>query len=104
MRTAITRGLLFGVVGLHLAVVGVLLMLHQRWIVVGTISLGQAVLVLLAIGAGAMAAPGVVAGAAAGVPLAVLLVAMDFVRLQSKFIALSHDLFEMLSFGLGVSV
>ena len=50
MRTAITRGLLFGVVGLHLAVVGVLLMLHQRWIVVGTISLGQAALALLAIG------------------------------------------------------
>jgi branched-chain amino acid transport system permease protein len=103
MRTAIVRGLLFGVVGLHLAVVGVLLMLHQRWIVVGTISLGQAALVLLAIGAGVMAAPGVVAGAAAGVPLAVLLVAMDFVRLQSIFIALSHDLFAMLSFGRGVS-
>jgi branched-chain amino acid transport system permease protein len=103
MRPAIIRGLLFGVVGLHLAVVGVLLMLHQRWIVVGTISLGQAVLVLLAVGAGVTAAPGVVAGAAAGVPLALLLVAMNSVRLQSIFIALSHDLSAMLSFGLGVS-
>ena len=27
---------------------------------------------------------------------------MDLVRLQSIFIALSHDLFEMLSFGLGM--
>jgi branched-chain amino acid transport system permease protein len=106
MRPALTRGLLFGAVGVHLAVVGVLLMLHQRAIVVGTISLGQAVLLLLAIGAGAMAGragllPGLVAGAASAVPLASLIVAMDFVHLQSIFIALSHDLFEMLTFGYG---
>jgi branched-chain amino acid transport system permease protein len=114
VRSAIIRGLLFGAVGLHLAVVGVLLMLHQRWIVIDTISLGQAVLVLLAIGAGIMASPGtapiavaerlllgLIAGAAASLPLAALMVAMDVVRLQSIFIALSHDLFGMLSFGLG---
>ncbi|MDR3536481.1 MAG: branched-chain amino acid ABC transporter permease [Acetobacteraceae bacterium] len=114
IRTAIVRGLLFGAVGLHLAVVGVLLMLHQRWIIIDTISLGQAVLVLLAIGAGVMAAPtnapeapparllfGLIAGAAASLPLAALMVAMDLVRLQAVFIALSHDLFEMLSFDLG---
>ena len=55
MRIAIIRGLMFGAGGLHLAVVGVLLMLHQRWIVLDTISLGQAVLLLLAMGAGVMA-------------------------------------------------
>ena len=108
MRTAITRGLLFGVVGLHLAVVGVLLMLHQRWIVVGTISLGQAALALLAIGAGVMAGSrrlslGVIAGMAASLPPALLLLAMDFIPLQSVFIALSHDLFQMLSFGQGIT-
>jgi hypothetical protein len=65
VRSAITRGLLFGAVGLHLAVVGVLLMLHQRWIVVGTISLGQAVMVLLAVGAGLMAIPGAIPGTGA---------------------------------------
>jgi branched-chain amino acid transport system permease protein len=112
VRSAIIRGLLFGAAGVHLAVVGVLLMLHQRWIVIDTISLGQAVLALLAIGAGVMATSGtavaserlllgLVAGAAASLPLAALTVAMDMVRLQSIFIALSHDLFEMLSFGLG---
>src|ERR1700679_1242434 len=106
MRSALIRGLLFGAVGVHLALVGVLIMLHQRWIVIGTISLGQAVLLLLAIGAGVMAGrgrllPGLIAGAASGVPLAALMVAMDFIPLRSIFIALSHDLFLMLSFGFG---
>jgi len=72
MRPALIRGLLFGAVGVHLAVVGVLLMLHQRPIVVGTISLGQAVLLLLGIGAGVMAGrgrllQGLIAGAASAV-------------------------------------
>jgi branched-chain amino acid transport system permease protein len=106
MRSALIRGLLFGAVGVHLAVVGVLLMLHQRWIIIGTISLGQAVLLLLAVGAGAMAGrgrllQGLIAGGASAVPLAALMVAMNLVRLQSIFIALSHDLFLMLSFGMG---
>ena len=105
MRPALIRGLLFGAVGVHLAVVGVLLMLHQRPIVVGTISLGQAVLLLLGIGAGVMAGrgrllQGLIAGAASAVPLGLLILAMDLVPLQSIFIALSHDLFEMLTFGL----
>jgi branched-chain amino acid transport system permease protein len=117
LRTAMIRGLLFGAVGVHLAVVGVLLMLHQRWIVIDTVSLGQFVLLLLAVGAGAMAVPakisvttsmrlalGVAAGVAAAVPIAALIVAMDLVRLQSIFIALSHDLFVMLTLGLGDSV
>ena len=48
-------GLAFGAGAVHLAVVGVLLMLHQRWIIVDTLSLGQATLLLIAGGAGAMA-------------------------------------------------
>jgi branched-chain amino acid transport system permease protein len=114
-RHAIIRGLLFGAGGLHLAVVGLLLMLHQRWIVVDTISLGQAVLVLLAIGAGVFALPaharannsarvlaGLIAGAAASLPLAALILAMDLLPLQPIFIALSHDLFDMLTLGFEV--
>ncbi|WP_428486500.1 branched-chain amino acid ABC transporter permease [Rhodopila sp.] len=115
LRIAIQRGLLFGAGGVHLAVVGVLLMLHQRAIVVDTISLGQAVLIVLTVGAGAMAVPagrhadapqrlllGMAAGAAAALPLAALVLAMDLVRLQPIFIALSHDLLVMLTLGLGV--
>ncbi len=106
MRRAILIGMAFGAGALHLTVVGVLLMLHQRWIVVDTVSLGQAVLVAIAGGAGAMAGRpllGVLAGAMAGVPIAALTVVMAAVPLQSIFIALSPDLLNMLTLGLGTA-
>ncbi len=102
MRRAVLIGLAFGAGAVHLAVVGVLLMLHQRGIVVDALTLGQAVLLLIAGGAGAMAArplAGLIAGAAAGVPIAVLTAVMAVVPLQSIFIALSSDLFTMLTLG-----
>jgi hypothetical protein len=37
LRRAVLTGLAFGACAVHLAVVGVLLMLHQRWIVVDTL-------------------------------------------------------------------
>ena len=48
VRRAILIGLAFGAGAVHLAVVGVLLMLHQRWIIIDTFSLGQAVLLVIA--------------------------------------------------------
>ena len=98
MRRAILIGLAFGAGAVHLAVVGVLLMLHQRMIIVDTLTLGQAVLLLIAGGAGAMAGrplTGLIAGATAAVPIAVLTAVMSVVPLQSIFIALSPDLFGM---------
>ena len=106
LRRAVLIGLAFGVGAVHLAAVGVLLMLHQRWIVVGTLSLGQAVLLLIAGGAGAMAGrpfAGVLAGAAAGVPIAALAALMSVVPLQAIFIALSPTLREMLTLDLGTA-
>jgi branched-chain amino acid transport system permease protein len=111
-------GLVFGAVAVHLSIVGVLLMLHHRWIVVETLSLGQAILVGIAVGAGAMATArvetkggvvghlgiGVIGGAACGVPVALLTVAIALVPLQSIFIALSPDLLDMLTLGLGLAV
>ena len=88
LRRAMLIGLAFGAGAVHLAVVGVLLMLHQRWIIIDTLTLGQAVLVVIAGGAGGMAGRplvGVLAGAAAGVPVAVLAVAMSAVPLQGIF-------------------
>jgi len=107
-------GLVFGAGAFHLAIVGVLLMLHKRWIVVDTLSLGQAILVGIAIGAGAMATArvetkggvgphlgiGVVAGAACALPVAVLTIATLALPLQSIFIALSADLVDMLTLSL----
>jgi branched-chain amino acid transport system permease protein len=106
MRRAILVGLAFGAGAVHLAVVGVLLMLHQRAIIVGTLSLGQAVLLLIAGGAGAMAGrplPGLLAGAAAGVPIAVLTALLSVVPLQAIFIALSPALYDMLTLELGLA-
>jgi branched-chain amino acid transport system permease protein len=111
-------GLVFGAVAVHLAIVGVLLMLHHRWIVVDTLSLGQAILVGIAVGAGAMATArvetkggvvghlgiGVIAGAACGVPVAILTVATVLLPLQSIFIALSSDLVDMLTLSLDLAV
>jgi branched-chain amino acid transport system permease protein len=121
---AVLIGLAFGAGALHLAVVGVLLMLHKRWIIIDTLSLGQAIMLLLAASAGAMADSriaagriaagrgavqgtalqrlgiGLLAGAAASLPLAALTIVIATVSLQSIFIALSHDLLSMLSFDL----
>ncbi|HEY6431854.1 MAG TPA: branched-chain amino acid ABC transporter permease [Acetobacteraceae bacterium] len=115
LRTAIARGLMFGAGGVHLAAVGVLLMLHNRWIVVDTISLGQATLVSLGIAAGAVAVPralvsdapgrlvlGLVAGASTGVVMAILAVLVGWLHPQSIFIALSPDLLKMLTSDLGL--
>jgi len=115
MRTAVGRGLMFGAGGVHLAVVGVLLMLHNRSIIVDTVSLGQATLVMLGVAAGAVALPerlspdrgarvvaGALAGLAAGAPIALLAVAIGTIRLQSIFIALTPDLLKLLTSGLGL--
>ena len=106
LRRAMLIGLAFGAGAVHLAVVGVLLMLHQRWIVIDTLSLGQAVLVVIAGGAGAMVGRpllGMLAGAAAGVPIAALTVLMAIVPLQSTFIALSPALLDMLTLESGLA-
>lgn len=106
MRRSILIGLAFGAGAVHLAVVGVLLMLYQRSIVVGTLSLGQAVLLLIAGGAGAVAGrplPGLLAGAAAAVPIAVLAAVLSVVPLQSIFIALSPALYDALTLELGLA-
>ncbi len=106
MRRAALIGLAFGAGAVHLAAVGVLLAMHQRWIVIGVLSLGQAALLVIAGGAGAMARgalPGLLAGAAAGAPIAMLAVVMWSIPLHSIFIALSSDLFDMLTLQLGLA-
>jgi branched-chain amino acid transport system permease protein len=106
MRRAALIGLAFGAGAVHIAAVGVLLAMHQRWIVIDVLSLGQAALLFIAGGAGAMARgllPGLLAGATAGVPIAALTVVMSFVPLHAIFIALSPDLFDMLTLGQGLT-
>ena len=107
IRRAILIGLAFGAGAVHIAIVGVLLMLHQRWIIIDTLTLGQAALLLIAGGAGAMAGrplTGLIAGAAAGVPIAALTAIISVVPLQWMFIALSPDLFKMLTLEQGLGI
>jgi branched-chain amino acid transport system permease protein len=116
LRRTVTMGLIFGTLAVYLAFVGLLLMLNGRWIVVQTLTLGQAMLVLVALGAGIEVArrgpPGQIgsalgqglgAGAIAGAMLALLAIAMSLFPLRTIFIALSPELFAMLTFGAGAA-
>ncbi|HYB09837.1 MAG TPA: branched-chain amino acid ABC transporter permease [Alphaproteobacteria bacterium] len=119
LQQAILTGLVFGIIGLYLAIVGILAMFNNRWIVVDVLTLGQAALLAIGLGVGAFVASrskdrayfsvawrGLVAGAIAGAIIAVLVVAMDLVNLRVIFIALSPELFEILTFhsGLGAGI
>ncbi|HTS92863.1 MAG TPA: branched-chain amino acid ABC transporter permease, partial [Stellaceae bacterium] len=114
LRDAVRIGLVFGAVAVYIAVVGIQPMFDRRWIVVDVVSLGQAALIAIALGAGAAtvlrspppkplpaAAAGLVAGAAAGFLLALLALGMQTLPLRQIFIALSPILSRTLTFGLG---
>jgi branched-chain amino acid transport system permease protein len=111
-QRAVQIGLIFGVIAVYLAIIGLLLMLHGRQIIVDVLSLGHAVLIATGLGAGLVIARGetrrmtgpillqsAVAGAITGGFLAVLVVAMEIIDLRSIFISLSPALIEMLTLG-----
>ena len=115
LRRAVTLGLVFGAVAVYIAVVGILPMMNARWIVVGVVSLGHAVLVAIGLGAGAAVAKrggasafgplmlqSAVAGGIAGGFLAALVTAIQLFDLRVIFVALSPALFQALTFGLGL--
>jgi branched-chain amino acid transport system permease protein len=113
IRRTLLTGSQFGVVGVYLAMIGLLLKLHERAIVVGVMSLGLATLVALGLAAGLMAARGVdrlaarlmygmLSGAIAGAVVALLPIVMDAVSLRWMFISLSPLLSQMLTFDMGV--
>lgn len=111
LRSSAFIGLVFGMIALHLAVVGLLAMLNQRAVIVGVLSLGHGTLLVIGLGAGAFTVRNQVrriattlcaglAGAIAAVPLALLVTVMLHINLRWMFIALSPDLLHMLTFGL----
>jgi branched-chain amino acid transport system permease protein len=106
IHRSILIGLAFGAGAVHIAAVGVLLAMHQRWIIVDVLTLGQSALLLIAAGAGTVAgkpSAGFIAGAVAGVPIATLAIVMSFIPLHAVFIALSPDLLNMLTTQLGLA-
>jgi branched-chain amino acid transport system permease protein len=117
LRGAIVTGLLYGVAGLYLAAIGLLVVLQQRWIIVDALGLGQAILAALALGAGATSgrrpqvdrlgarlAQSLLSGAVTGGVVSILPLVMSAVDLRWIFIALSRPLAATLTFGLGPSL
>ncbi|MBV9113358.1 MAG: branched-chain amino acid ABC transporter permease [Hyphomicrobiales bacterium] len=118
LNRALRLGLVFGAIAVYVAVVGILPLMDARWIVVDVVSLGDATLIAIGLGAGAavaarrspggtdgflpLAAHALLAGAVAGGLLALLAIAMSVLDLRPIFIALSPVLLETLTFGLGV--
>jgi branched-chain amino acid transport system permease protein len=115
VRRALGLGCIFGTVAVYIAVVGILPLLDGRWVVVNVLSLGDAALIAIALGAGttialrnrsanfgSVAVQSLLAGAVAGGLLALLAVAMQVVNLRLIFIALSPTLLQTLTFSLGV--
>ncbi|MBS0560970.1 MAG: hypothetical protein JSR21_13040, partial [Proteobacteria bacterium] len=108
-RHTVLVGVLAGIIGVYLAAIGLLLLLHERAIIVGVLSLGHATLLATGIGAGIAAARGheglgarllrgLIAGAIAGGVLALLPLLMTAVSLRYMFISLSPQLLQMLTF------
>ena len=118
LQRAVRLGLIFGAIAVYIAVVGILPLIDARWIVVDVVSLGDAALIAIGLGAGAavaarrplgdeggflpLATQALLAGAVAGGTLALLAIAMSLLDLRPIFIALSPVLLETLTFGLGV--
>ncbi len=116
LKRTITTSLLFGGIAVYIAAVGILAMFDERWILADRLTLGQIVLVLIALCAGlyvthkttARSVPAIMArafavGALTGGLLSLLVVVMSLFKLRFIFIALKPALFEMLTFGYGAT-
>ena len=117
LRGALGVGLVLGVVAVYGATVGILPLMDARWVIVDVVSLGDAALIAIGLGAGAalaartpaakfwpLAPSCLLAGAVAGGLLAFLALAMQTLPLRRIFIALSPDLLKTLTFGLGAAL
>jgi branched-chain amino acid transport system permease protein len=117
LRHALITGFSMGVVGVYLAAVGILVMIHGRAIIVDVLTMGQAALLAIGIAAGVAIARGerglptgqmvlhsALAGGIAGAMMGSLVLVMAAFDLRDIFIALSPALLEMLTFGLDVGI
>ena len=58
LRRALRIGLLIGTVVVYLAIVGLLLMIHGRWVIVDILTVGHAALIAIGLAAGVFVARG----------------------------------------------
>ena len=123
---AVIAGISFGATGIFAALVGILYLFHERWIVAwlpedaaypSGLTLGQSLLLVFAIWAGvqvvrktgeerhgAACLLGAGAGLVAGAVLCILPFIMSLVKLRFMFISLTPQLYEMLTSGLGLGL
>lgn len=112
-RHVVNTGLQLGILGIFLAFVGILGMFNTRPIVVGTLTLGYAVLLLIFLTAGIMVAKrgllapvgpmlagAFVAGGIAGAVIAIVPALMLAVNLRFIFVALDAPLLQMMTLGM----
>ncbi len=113
-KYTLQAGLVWGVIAVFIALVGLVEALAQRQIIVGIASVGHTLLFLTALGAGLSAARrqagagplsvlagGAVGGATAGAFVAALVAIASVVNLRAVFLNASPALFGLLSFGRG---
>lgn len=115
-RPVLRIGLIGGVVALYLCLVGIVPTFDERPLIAGVISLGQAFLLLTALGTGYLAArraprpsrargtaAGALAGVVAGSVLSALVLIGSVVDLRAVLLHASPQLYDMLTLGLGVA-
>jgi branched-chain amino acid transport system permease protein len=114
-RSAGRTGLIGAAVAVFVCVVGIVPVFHERALIKGIISLGQTILLLTALGTGLAAAraapasgprsflPSMLAGAIAGAALSGLVLLGQVIDLRAVFLNASPQLYDVLTFGLGVS-
>ena len=118
MSGAVRTGLVWGVIGVFLALVGMVEAFAARQIIVGVISLGHLLLLLIPFGAGIRAARqgaagergtvsallrGLIAGAVAGAVASAFIAVGPAVNLRAMFVSATPELFAFLSFGRGTA-
>jgi len=108
-------GLIGAAVGIFLCLVGIVPVFHSRPLIKDVVSLGQTSLVLALLGTGLVAArtaemrgalsilPGAVAGAIAGGGLTALVILGDVINIRAVFLNASPLLYDILTFGNGVT-
>ncbi|HLJ21732.1 MAG TPA: hypothetical protein VKU84_16110, partial [Stellaceae bacterium] len=119
---AIVTGLVFGVIAVYLAVVGILPMINARAIIVDSdsnvlLTMAQAALIAIGLGAGAyltrierahsaatILLNGLIAGAIVGALLALLVIVMNAIDVRAIFISLSPQTSDMLTLELDLGV
>jgi branched-chain amino acid transport system permease protein len=112
-RFVVQTGVQIGLLGIFLAVVGILGMFNKRPVIVGHLTLGYAALGLIFLVAGIQVARrrlfaslpqtllvGLAAGAIGAAIFALLPIVMSFFNLRSVFVSLDNLIYKMLTFGL----